>query len=52
MMVDSPGEEAFKMVGSCGVNGPVCSARGKFMELKLGWVIDLIEKYIRASTAV
>lgn len=49
---DGPCEEAFKVAGSCGLNGPVCSPRGKFLEQMVGWVIDLIEKYIRGSTAV
>lgn len=50
--VDSPGEEAFKVAGSCGLNGPVRSPRGKFLEQMVARVIDLIEKYIRGSTAV
>lgn len=50
--VDSSCEEAFKVVGSCGLNGPVRSPRGRFFEQMVGWVIDLIEKYIRASPAV
>lgn len=50
--VDSSCEEAFKVVGSCGLNGPVRSPRGRFFEQMVAWVIDLIEKYIRASPAV
>lgn len=49
---DSSSEEPFKVAGSCGLNGPVWSPRGKFLEQMVGWVIDLIEKYIRASTGV
>lgn len=50
--VDSPCKEAFKVAGSCGLNGPVRSPRRKFLEQMVGRVMDLIEKYIRASAAV
>lgn len=49
---DSSCEKTFKVVGSCDLNGPVWSPRGMFLEQMVGWVIDLIEKYIRGSTAV
>ena len=43
-------DKPFKVTASCGLNGPGLPEEG-YLEQMVGWLIDLIEKHIRGSTA-